>query len=90
MIKREWVLIGIIVLLCVVIVGCSAPVKAGSQSNVVIKWLDEITDGSIVGYQTFSEIDIPERNVTCFVARSGNNGVAMQCFKNSDIYNGDQ
>jgi hypothetical protein len=90
MTKREWILIGIIVILCVVIAGCSAPVKADSQSNTVIKWLDDISDRNMLGYQSFSEVDVPDHNVTCFVARAGSTGVAMQCFNNNDIYNGGQ
>jgi catabolite regulation protein CreA len=84
MTKREWLLIGIVIVLCVVIAGCSSPVKADSQLRANVVWLDDISDRSMLGYQSFSEIDVPDHNVTCFVARAGTTGIAMQCFKNLD------
>jgi hypothetical protein len=89
MTKREWLLLGVILILGIVIAGCSAPVKADSQLRANVVWLDEVSDGRTLAYQTFSEIQVPEHEMTCFVFRSGQ-GVAMQCFKNSNIYNGGQ
>ena len=86
MTKREWLLLGVILTLGIVIAGCSAPVRAeNSQANTVVKWLDDISDRNMLGYQSFSEIYVSEHNITCFVARAGSTGVAMQCFK--DIEN---
>jgi hypothetical protein len=87
MTKREWLLIGIVIVLCVVIAGCSS-VQADFQSNANMVWINEVSDGRTISYQTFSEIQIPEHKITCFVFRG--QGAAMQCFNNSDIYNGGQ
>lgn len=90
MTKREWLLLGVILVLGIVIAGCSAPVKAeDSQAHTNMKWSDDVSDGHTLAYQSFSEIQVPEHNMTCFVFRSSQ-GVAMQCFNNNDIYNGGQ
>jgi hypothetical protein len=79
MVKREWLLLGVIIILGGIIAGCSAPAQAGSQSHVQVVWSENIDTGHPLGYNEFAKIEIPEDGVTCFRTNNAN-GLAMFCF----------